>query len=66
MWQHVRGWLMSEETPKFGITKKVIGVILFVLAVALMSFALEARLSVLALIVGAIVVACLFWAKKLP
>lgn len=56
---------MSEDTPKFGITKKVIGVILFVLAVALMAFALEAKLPVLALIVGAIIVACLFLAKKL-
>jgi hypothetical protein len=43
---------MSENTPRFGsifvITMKVIGLILLGIAIAFMSFALEARLTVLA------------------
>jgi len=62
-----RGWLMSESTPRFSSTiKKVIGVILLVLAIALASFSLEARLPVLAVIILVALVSCLFLLKKLP
>jgi len=58
---------MSESTPRFSSTiKKVIGVILLVLAIALASFSLEARLPVLAVIILVALVSCLFLLKKLP